>query len=195
MKHLAEIGRNQDLFSSKYDYFILLGDFNFEPFEQPMRDFCQVYNCENIIKNKTCFKNTHKASKFYGDRNRNKMSLTIMKVFYKKQRPKFVRYRNYRNFDSELFINEVKNSIEQEYCQNQSLEFGSFKKKVDNILQKHVPLKKRYARANQAPFIDKNITKHIMKRSRLPNKFLNTKSDIDRKAYNTQRNLCAILIR
>ena len=34
-----------------------------------------------------------------------------------------------------------------------------------------------------------------MKRSRLRNKFLNSKSDIDRKAYNPQRNLCVSLIR
>ena len=34
-----------------------------------------------------------------------------------------------------------------------------------------------------------------MKKSRLRNKFLNTKSDIDRKAYNKQRNLCVSLIR
>ena len=34
-----------------------------------------------------------------------------------------------------------------------------------------------------------------MKRSRLGNNFLNTKSNIDRKAYNKQRNLCASLIR
>ena len=34
-----------------------------------------------------------------------------------------------------------------------------------------------------------------MKRSRLRNKVLNTKSDIDRKAYNKQRNLCVSLIR
>ena len=32
-------------------------------------------------------------------------------------------------------------------------------------------------------------------RSRLRNKFLNTKSDIDRRAYNKQRNLCVSLIR
>ena len=123
------------------------------------------------------------------------MSLTVMKVFYKKQRPKIIRYWNFRNFDNELFINEVKNSIEQEYCQNQSLEFGSFKKKVDNILQKHASLKKRYVRANQAFFIDKNINKHIMKRSSPRSKFLNTKHDIDRKAYNRQWNLCVSLIR
>ena len=212
-KHLAETGRNRDLFSSKYDNFILLGDFNSEPCEQPMRDFCHVYNCQNIIKDKTCFKNPHNPScvdLFITNRPKSfqnstvietglsdfhKMSLTVMKVFYKKQRPKIIRYGNFCNFDNELFINEVKNSIEQEYCQNQSLEFGSFKKKVDNILQKHAPLKKRYVRANQAPFIDKSINKHIMKRSRLRNKFLNTKSDFDRKAYNTQRNLCVSLIR
>ena len=34
-----------------------------------------------------------------------------------------------------------------------------------------------------------------MKRSRLRNKFLNAKSDIDRKAYNKQHNLCVSLIR
>ena len=34
-----------------------------------------------------------------------------------------------------------------------------------------------------------------MKRSRLRNKFLNTKCDIDSKAYNKQRNLCVSLIR
>ena len=34
-----------------------------------------------------------------------------------------------------------------------------------------------------------------MKRSRLRNKFLNTKSDIDTKTYNKQRNLCLSLIR
>ena len=125
----------------------------------------------------------------------HKMSLTVMKVFYKKQRPKIVRYQNYCNFENELFINEIKNSIEQEYCQHQSLEFGSFKMKVDNILQKQAPLKKRCVRANQAIFLDKNINKHIVKRRRLRNKFLNTKSAIDRKVCNTQQNLWVSLIR
>ena len=43
--------------------------------------------------------------------------------------------------------------------------------------------------------MDKSINKQIMKRGRLRNKFLTTKSDIDRKAYNTQRNLWVSLIR
>ena len=110
------------------------------------------------LSDKTCFKNPHNPScvdlyitnrpksfqnstvRERGLSDFHKMPLTVMKVFYKKQRPKIVRYRNYPNFDNELFINKVKNSIEQESCQNQSLEFGSFKK-VHNILQKHAPLK------------------------------------------------------
>ena len=43
--------------------------------------------------------------------------------------------------------------------------------------------------------MNKNINKEIMKRSRLRNKFLNTKSDIDRRAYNKQHNICVTLIR
>ena len=68
------------------------------------------------------------------------MSLTVSKIFYKKQRPNIVRYRNYRKFDNELFINDVKKSLPQEYCQNQFLEFQTFKRKVDCILEKHAPL-------------------------------------------------------
>ena len=54
-----------------------------------------------------------------------------------------------------LVINDNRKSIEQKYCQNQSLEFGSFKKNIDNILQKQAPLQKPHVRANQAPFIHK----------------------------------------
>ena len=66
---------------------------------------------------------------------------------------------------------------------------------LDDAIQRHAPIKKRYVPVNQVPFINKKINKEIMKRSRLRNKFLNTKSDINRKAYNKQRNLCVNLIR
>ena len=43
--------------------------------------------------------------------------------------------------------------------------------------------------------MNKKLSKEIMKRSRLRNKFLNTKSDLDRKAYNKQRNYLVSLMR
>ena len=43
--------------------------------------------------------------------------------------------------------------------------------------------------------MNKKLSKEIMKKSRLKNKFLNTKSDIDGKAYNKQRNYVVGLLR
>ena len=62
-------------------------------------------------------------------------------------------------------------------------------------LDKHVPLKKRYVRANQSPFVNKKFSKEIMKRSRWRNRFLNTESDIDRKVDNKQRDYVVSLLR
>ena len=66
---------------------------------------------------------------------------------------------------------------------------------MNATLEKHAPSKTRYTRANQAPCMNKKLSKKIMKRSRLRNKFLNTKSDLDRKAYNKQRNYVVSLLR
>ena len=99
-----------------------------------------------------------------------------------------IRYRNYRKFNNEVFINDLSEN-------NEFLNFESFKRIVDKTLDKYAPIKKRYVRANQAPFMNKSINKEIMKRRRLRNKFLNTKSDIDRRAYNKQGNICVTLIR
>ena len=66
-----------------------------------------------------------------------------------------------------------------------------FKETVNIILEKHLPTKKKYVRANQAPFITKPLSIEIMKRSRSTNKFLNTKSDVNRKADNKQSNYVA----
>ena len=111
----------------------------------------------------------------------HKMTLTVMKVFYKKQKTNIVTYRNYKHFSNEAFMFDVKNSIIQMTSERNNLEFDRFKTALDKAIQRHAPIKKRYVRANQAPFINKKINKEIMKRSRLRNKFLSTKSDIDRK--------------
>ena len=51
------------------------------------------------------------------------------------------------------------------------------------------------ARANQAPFLMKEIKKEIMTRSRLRNKFLRCRSDKNKKAYDEQRNRCVKLVK
>ena len=118
-----------------------------------------------------------------------------MKVFYKKQKTNIVTYRNYKHFSNKAFMFDVKNSIIQMIPESNDLEFDRFKTALDKAIQRHAPIKKRYVPANQLPFINKKGNKEIMRRSRLRNRFLNTKSDIDRKAYKKQRNFCVSLIR
>ena len=107
-----------------------------------------VYNCKYIIKDKACYKNSHNPScidliitnrpKSFqssvvietGLSDFHKMSLTVMKVFYKNQIPNIIRYRNYRNFDNDTFMYDVKSMISKEYSQNQTLEFEFFLKKI-----------------------------------------------------------------
>ena len=100
-----------------------MGDFNVEPNDANMKDFCQIYGCKNIVKGKTCFKNpinptyidliiTNRPKSFPESEvietrlsNFHKMSLTVMKVFYNKQ-PKIIQYRKYKGQsidDSYLF--------------------------------------------------------------------------------------------
>ena len=48
---------------------------------------------------------------------------------------------------------------------NKDLEFDRFKTTLDEAIQRYAPIKKRYVRANEAPFMKKKINKEIMKRS------------------------------
>ena len=203
--HLNCIGRNLDSQQGQYKTFILMGNFN----DATMKDFCQIYVRKNIVKDKTCFKNpinpacidliiTNRLKSFQesyvieiGLSDFHKTSLTVMKVFYSKQKLKIIQYRKYKDFSNEVFMHEFESALSR-FSQ---ISFGTFKSIVDNILQKHAPIKKRYVRANQASFINSKIHKEVMRRTRLRNKFIDSKTDADRIAYNKQRNYCVSLIR
>ena len=58
-------------------------------------------------------------------------------------------------------------------CVQQNVLLKILKESVNITREEHAPLKKRYVRANQSPFMNKKLNKEIMKWSRLRNKFLN----------------------
>ena len=66
---------------------------------------------------------------------------------------------------------------------------------MNGTLTKHAPSKTRYTRANHAPYVNEKLSKEIIKRSRLRNKYLNTKNELNRNAYNKQRNYVVSLLR
>ena len=136
-----------------------MGDFNAEPADTVVSDFCEIYNLKNIIREKTCFKNpnnpscidliiTNRPKSFQnsmvietGLSDFHKMCITVMKMYYSKQKPTIIHYRKFRDFSNDSFIKDLQT------------------------------------------LLTKQGSKEIMKRSRLRNNFLNTRSDLDRKAY------------
>ena len=62
-----------------------------------------------------------------------------------------------------------------------------FKMTFLNVLNKFSPLKKKYLRANHSRFVNKELNKAIMQRSRLRNSYLKDKTRAVRIAYKNQR--------
>ena len=56
-------------------------------------------------------------------------------------------------------------------------------------------MKQKSIRANESPFMTKNLKKEMMNRSRLRNKYLRNSSEENKLAYNKQRNICTSLLR
>ena len=63
------------------------------------------------------------------------------------------------------------------------------------MLGRHAPLKTKYVRANDQPFVTKELRKEHMKRSRLRNKYRKNKNVTNRIAYTKQRNVCVNLLK
>ena len=62
-------------------------------------------------------------------------------------------------------------------------------------LDQHASRKKKYARGNHMPFINKTLSKEIIKRTKLRNKFLKERPEENRKGYASQRNYCVSLLK
>ena len=70
-----------------------------------------------------------------------------------------------------------------------------FKETCLSVVNTIALLKSRFIRANQAPFINKEIQLGVMVRSKLRKKFLKCRSESDKKAYNKQRSKFVSLLR
>ena len=166
-----------------------------------------MHNLKNPIKEPTCFENPEKQTitdriltnkpKYFqhsctyqtGIFDFYKMTVTVMKVILKKQKPKTIFHRNYNSFDKKSLKEYLKLSLGA----YDPSEFAL--KDFQNVCFSFAPLKKKYVRANQALFMNKELKKAVMVRSKLRNKFLKSRSEEDRKVYNKQRNMCVKLLK
>ena len=78
---------------------------------------------------------------------------------------------------------------------NCNTNFKRFISSCNQILDQHVPQKKKYLRSNQSLFMKKSLSKAIMLRSKFRNIFLKKRTEENRRNYSKQRNLCVALLR
>ena len=185
---------------------LIIGDLNSEISEEALCEFCCVYGLKNLVKSPTCFKNidhpscidlilTNKSGSFQntlvietGLSDFHQLTVTVMKVDFQKQVPKILYYRNMKHFDNEIFRNDFYQELSKYDALNiECIHFEEIFLKTFNF---HAPLKKRFLRANNSPFMNKQLCKAIMERSRLRNKYLKLKTNDSKNAYKKQRLLC-----
>ena len=65
-------------------------------------------------------------------------------------------------------------------------DYHIFETTIKETLNKHAPIKQKMMRANNAPFMNKELCKAIMYRSRFRNKFLKNPNEINEYRYKKQ---------
>ena len=114
-------------------------------------------------------------------------------MFYAKQKPIIIKYRDYKNFNNIAFMMDLLKELSLSKLQKG--DFGKFKFLVNNLTEYHAPMKEKYIRRNQAYFMNKSVQKAIMIRTQLLNKFRKENSFINELGYKRQRNFCTTLIK
>ena len=57
--HMDSVGKAIDFFTTNFENFLLVGDFNAEESNNSVKDFCDVYGFKHLIKESTCYKNAN----------------------------------------------------------------------------------------------------------------------------------------
>ena len=207
--HLDRLRESLDTFSSDYEKFIILEDFNVEINENYMKSFCENYDLTNLIKQPTCYKNptnptcidlilTNAPRSFHstyvvetGLSDFHLMTMAAMRKSFKKYQPSIISYRSYKNFSNATFRKTLIKKLSTENLVNNDNGFEIICDISLETLNKHTLCKKEHARGNQMSFFNKDLSKAIMTGTKLRNIFLQNRSEENKIRYTKQRNfLC-----
>ena len=189
-----------DSHSSAYGKLLIFGDFSIEVYDQNMKNFCDSYNLTSLINQSTCYKNpshlkfidlipTNVPRSFQttcvietGLSDFHLMTLTVMrKSFINKMKPRVINYRPHKYFSNEVFKESLLEKLSQQAFGNNDHGSERFYKTTLKTLDKYAPRKAIHARGNQVHIITKVLSKNIMKRLRVRNKYLKNRAEENRK--------------
>ena len=201
--YFEQMGFALDVYSN-YNNFLIVGDFNVQEDESCIQDFMNEYNAINLVKESTCFKNlespscidlfvTNSGNIFQntttvstGLSDLHKMIIKVLKTTFPKAKPRIVPYRDFSKYNVDNLTEELKINLESKGLKN----YESFENIFLGVLNSHAPSKKKVIRANQKPYITKEMRKAIMLRSQLENKFYHYRTEEYRRALKKQKKYC-----
>ena len=178
-----------------------------------VKNVCRNYNFTSMINKPTCYKNRDRPSCIdliltncprsfqnscvieTGLSDFHKIAVTVMKTTYRKLEPRIVYYRDFRYFCNNSFKESLQKTISRNLGVGCDEIYESFAVTCNKILENHAPLKKKYVRGNNSPFMNKSLSKAIMVQTRHRNIFLKSGSEKNKISYNKQKNLCVTLLR
>ena len=171
--HLDSLSKNLALYSSAYDNYIVIGDFNIEADSKEMLSFCDTFDLTSLIKQPTCYKNpgnpsridlilTNKPFSFQnscvvetGLSDFHRMILTVTKMTFEKLKPRVRNYRDYKHFNNERFRDDLMSEISTSHLEFDKNSFDKFFNMCQSTLDQHAPRKQKYARGNHMPFMNR----------------------------------------
>ena len=117
------------------------------------------------------------------------MTVTVLRKIFKKLKPGTKNYRSYKYFSNEAYSESLLHELSKEVFVNNDHGLQRFCDTNINILNRNARLKSKLVRGNQIPFITKDLSKAIMKRSRLHNNFLKNRTGKIKPIYKTKEQL------
>ena len=163
--------------------------------DSPMKIFGNIYKLQNLIQEPTCFENpenptcidlilTNKPLSFkntYGIETG--LSDFHKMVHFPKIKQQVISYRKYKDFHNKTFLDSLKRelNVQGQFLNEKGLD--AFSPICTEIFDKHASKKRRYIRSNHKTFINNEISKATMTRSRLRNRSLKNRSEENRKLF------------
>ena len=103
--------------------------------------------------------------------------------------PKTIYYRSYRNFDDDIFLNDVQNIPFwiSDVFEDEDDRLWSFGKLFSDVIDKNAPIKKRTLKKPSLPYMNSSLRRAIHKKNMLYNSC--RKGKVPWETYRKQRNL------
>ena len=187
---------------------IILGDMNFDMNkDNKLKYLCNIYGFSNLITSNTCFMSDNPTSidvilvtnkhafleqfnEECGVSDHHNLIGCAMRSHVQTECRKEIIYRSYKTFSEDMFLSDLR-SVSYDpvfYVENVDAKMREFDKVYNEVVDSHVPLKRKILRRKQPPYMNGELRKAIFRKSMLRNKYFKERSQTNWENFRRQRN-------